>query len=76
MTPPSKRDLLQLIGATLGVSSDEIKPDQLISDIPGWDSIAWISIITAIEGRTGKAFPIDRIDDIRSVGDLLTVAQD
>jgi len=76
VTSPSKPDLLQLIGATLGISSDEIEPDQLISDIPGWDSIAWISIITAIEGRTGMPFPIDRIDDIRSVNDLLNVAQD
>lgn len=76
MTAPSKPDLLKLIGATLGISSDEIEPDQLISDVPGWDSIAWISIITAIEERTGKSFPIDRIDDIRSIGDLLTVAQD
>jgi len=75
MTPPSGQDLLQLIGAELGTPPGEITPDRPISDIPNWDSMAWISIITAIESRTGKSFPVDRIDDIRSVGDLLTLAQ-
>jgi acyl carrier protein len=75
MTTPSGEDLLVLINAELGIRPGEITLDRAIADIPSWDSMAWISIISAIENRTGKMFPIDRIDDVRNVGDLLTLAQ-
>ena len=75
MTGPSREELLELIGAELGILPDTITLERAISDIPSWDSMAWISIITAIETRTGKLFPVDRIDDIRNVGDILTLAQ-
>jgi acyl carrier protein len=75
MTSPSKQDLLQLISAELEIPVEAIPFGRPISEIPNWDSMAWISIIAAIESRTGKSFPIDRIDDVRNVGDILTLAQ-
>ena len=75
MTDPSGEELLGLIGAELGIAPQDIALDRAISDIPSWDSMAWISIISAIENRTGKLFPVDRIDDVRHVRDLLTLAR-
>lgn len=75
MTAASEQDLLRLISDELGTPAGEITPERVISDIPNWDSMAWIGIITAIENRIGKSFPVDRIDDIRNVRDILTLAQ-
>ena len=75
MTHSSDDELLKLIGSELGVAPGLITFDRMISDIPGWDSLAWIRIITAIETDTGKLFPVDRIDDVRNVGDLLALMQ-
>jgi acyl carrier protein len=75
MTHPSEEELLRLIGAELGMAPEDIAPDRAISDIPSWDSMAWISVISAIEDRTGKLFPVEKIDDIRNIGDLLMLAQ-
>lgn len=75
MTDLASEELLKLIGAALGIAPEDIALNRAISDIPSWDSMAWISIITAIENHTGHLFPVDRIDDIRNVGDLLALAQ-
>ena len=75
MNSPTEQDLLQLISSELEIPVEAISFARPIAEIPNWDSMAWISIIAAIESRTGKPFPIDRIDDVRNVGDILTLAQ-
>jgi acyl carrier protein len=46
-----------------------------IREVPGWDSFAWISIITGIEQYCGSDFPIDRVDELHMVGDLISITQ-
>ncbi len=41
--------------------------------IPGWDSIGWINIITAIEGTLGKEVPFDALDNVSTLRDLYAV---
>jgi acyl carrier protein len=43
----------------------------LIKDVPGWDSVAWISVIAALEEATQKEFPVDAVDSVRTVDDLI-----
>jgi acyl carrier protein len=49
-----------------------LTPDTRISQIPGWDSMAWISVITAIEEASGNEFPLDRVDEIKTLSNLLS----
>lgn len=53
----------------------ELTTETFIKEVPGWDSFAWISIITGIETYCGTDFPIDHVDDLRKVGDLVSVTQ-
>ena len=53
----------------------ELTTETFIKEVPGWDSFAWISIITGIEAYCGSDFPIDHVDDLRKVGDLVSVTQ-
>ena len=68
-------ELVKLIAAELCIAPETIDLDCAISEIPSWDSMAWISIIAAVETRTGKLFPVDKIDDVQNVGDILKMAQ-
>jgi acyl carrier protein len=53
----------------------ELTMETFIKEVPGWDSFAWISIITGIEAYCGRDFPIDQVDDLHKVGDLVSVTQ-
>lgn len=68
-------ELVKLIAEELRMAPEDIDLHRAIADIPSWDSMAWISIITAVEKRTGKLFPVDRIDDVQNVGDILRMTQ-
>lgn len=46
--------------------SDELEPD----NIPGWDSMGWVRIISGIEDRFDVELPLDQVAEIRNVGDL------
>ena len=47
--------------------------DTPIADVPGWDSFGWIEVISALESHFNRELPFDRIDDVRTVGDILTM---
>lgn len=53
----------------------DLNGETRIDDVPGWDSFAWVAIITGIEEYFGTEFPIDRVDDIRNVGDLIEIVE-
>jgi acyl carrier protein len=40
------------------------------SDIPGWDSMAYVNIITGTETEVGVEFTTAEIDAAKTVGDL------
>ena len=42
-----------------------------IADVPGWDSFGWIEVISALESHFNRELPFDRIDDVRTIGDIL-----
>jgi len=50
--------------------------DAPIADVPGWDSYAWIAVIGRLEDYCGCEFPVDRIDEVKSIGDLLRIVRE
>lgn len=57
---------------------DELDSDDLVitkestpDSVDGWDSLANIRIVAAIERKFGMEFDVDQIEAIKSVGDLL-----
>ncbi|MBS0331486.1 MAG: acyl carrier protein [Proteobacteria bacterium] len=43
-------------------------------DVPGWDSLAHVGIIVAIEKRLGRKFAANDIEALETVGDLVDLA--
>jgi len=51
----------------------EVTPSTTAADVAGWDSVAHISLIFAIEEGFGFQFSTSELDTIQSVGDLQTI---
>lgn len=73
--PMQPTDVIAIIREALTLPADyNLKPEVRVSDVPGWDSFAWVAIISMIEECSGVEFPVTEIDGIRCVGDLVSVA--
>lgn len=59
------------------LDNDEISLAMNMSpaDVEGWDSIAHVGIVVAVEKRLGRQFTVDQIDRLKNIGDLVRLAQ-
>ncbi len=60
-----------IVAMVLGVQVDGIADDTAIGDIPEWDSLHHIKIISAIEKELGFRFTPDIMMDLEDVSDLV-----
>ena len=60
---PLFQDVLDNPGLTL-------TPDTQATDVPGWDSVAHITLVVVIEQKFGIHFNTAEIEELRNVGDL------
>ena len=60
------------------LDNDDVKlaMDTLPNAVEGWDSLAHVGIIVAIEKRIGRQFTVDQIDGLKDVGDLVRLARE
>ena len=66
----------EIIAGILKVSAEEISPDTAIGDIPEWDSLSHIQIVSAIEKEFGFSFTPDVMMDLEDVSDIVTAVQE
>lgn len=66
--------ILALIEESLEMEQGSLKPDAMIEDIPEWDSLKFLMIISDLEDTLGVVIPIDEAVDIKSVADILKYA--
>ena len=55
------------------VEADEVSlaPETTADDVPGWDSVAHVNILVAVESTFGVRFDAGEISDLSSVGVLV-----
>lgn len=66
----------ELIASVLEVSPDDINEDTAIGDIPEWDSLSHIQIISAIEKEFGFSFTPDVMMDLEDVSDIVAAVKE
>jgi acyl carrier protein len=49
----------------------ELSTETVIANVPGWDSFGWVAVILALEKLSGKDFPIEDIENINNLDELL-----
>ena len=69
--PNTKDSVKALISKILSVSLDIIQDDLAVGDIPEWDSLAHMRIITALESDLGVILDIEQTLDIEFVEDIV-----
>ena len=67
----TKDDVKALVANTLGVAIDQIQDELAVGDIPEWDSLAHMRIITALEVDFGVVLDIEQTLDIEDVEDIV-----
>jgi acyl carrier protein len=72
MTPSGTLEQVAAIVAdTLGLDAVTLTPSTTAADVEGWDSLANVQIIVAIEKKFGMRFRTGDIATIRNVGELV-----
>ena len=65
----------RIISNLLGVEIDEIDDDTAIGDLPEWDSLHHIQIISAIEKEFDFRFTPDVMMDLEDVSDIVIATE-
>ena len=66
----------EIIAKVLEVKVEDINKDTAIGDIPEWDSLSHIQIISAIEKEFGFNFTPDVMMDLEDVSDIVAAVEE
>jgi acyl carrier protein len=64
----------QIVRDELDNDDVSLELDLAPGDIEGWDSLAHVGIVVAIEKKIGRQFTTEQIDGVKTVGDLVRLA--
>jgi len=71
-----KNKIYQFIAETLHINIDIVNEDLGIGDIPEWDSLAHVMLLSRIEEKFGVSLDADQALDIETVGDLMDILKE
>ena len=66
----------EIIAIVLKVDVEQINDDTAIGDIPEWDSLSHIQIVSAIEKEFGFSFTPDVMMDLEDVSDIIAAVKE
>lgn len=67
--------LRSLFSEVLRQTMPELTRDMRFADLPGWDSVAHLSLLLTIERHFNVAFTSAEMVSMQTIGDLLTVLE-
>ena len=68
--------VIQAVANALNVDTRQITEETGVGDLPQWDSLGHINVITSVEKATGKQFDIATQMDIQNVRDLIMAVKE
>lgn len=68
---PVFAEVVGMIHDVLGDSGVELTPNTTAEEVPGWDSMAHITLIVEAECRFGVQFQIAEIEGLHNLGELV-----
>ena len=68
--------VIQAVADALNVDTRQITEETGVGDLPQWDSLGHINVITSVEKATGKQFDIATQMDIQNVRDLIMAVEE
>ena len=67
--------IINIIAENLNIATEKITRDKEISDIPEWDSLMFLMIISRMTDEVGVSIPIDKALQITTVAEILDYAE-
>ncbi|MDE6025345.1 MAG: acyl carrier protein [Lachnospiraceae bacterium] len=71
-----KEEIIKIMTEVLEVEESTLDEDTAIGDIPEWDSLHHLNIISTIENRFGIQFTPDILMDLEDVSDIVKATED
>jgi acyl carrier protein len=71
----NETELHELAAGVFGISSNDISCDTSPEDLPQWDSLNHLHLITAYEAKSGIRLTMQQIQSIEALGDFLTFSE-
>ena len=68
--------VIRIIGDSLEVSEDQLSEDTAIGDIPEWNSLGHIIIISSLEKEFSINFDPEIIMDLEDVSDIVAAIEE
>lgn len=65
-----------IVREELGDDDIVLTADSTPAEVEGWDSLAHVAIIVAVQKRIGRRFTTDQIEGLQTVGDLVRLADE
>ena len=71
-----EKEIKEIMMSVLGVAENEIEEDSAIGDLPNWDSLNHLRIISEIERKFGIQFTPDVLMDLEDFSDMVKATED
>ncbi|MBF8272235.1 MAG: putative acyl carrier protein [Magnetococcales bacterium] len=68
--------VVAIIADVLKLPKDVVDLEWMFGDVPQWDSLKHVAIITQVEERFGLVFDVDQITDLESVEDIIDLVEE
>jgi acyl carrier protein len=68
-------ELTEILDDVFGEDDLVATPELTAGDVPGWDSMAHLRVIFAVERRFGVKFSASQIDGLANVGELASLIE-
>ena len=63
-------DIQPIFADILDIPDLQLSRETKAADVDGWDSLAHINLVVAIEKRYGVKFALGELQDLKNVGDM------
>ena len=71
-----QKELIDLVAGVLGVPTESLTHESGPLSVPEWDSLAHLTVMTAVESTFGVELSMVQILGAQSISDLLTLVED
>ena len=69
----TRNRLYTVVSKVLNIPVAEVKDDLAVGEVPQWDSLAHVTLISAVEKEFNIKFEVDQVFEIEEVEDFLDI---
>ena len=70
-----RQRVIQTVSRALRVPQESITEETMMGDIPQWDSLNHMAVISAVERELNLVFDLDDVVDLEGVSDLIDLVE-